>query len=291
MAVLTLAQLYNENKIFANTANVRSRIFEVEVPQGQFVMFDPVRAHRLRLAAYEVQQTTLTSGDLTNGYVTTNALTDQPAKPPDRYIPTWPDYDGYTFKVYLRLVDATYGNGAWTQAQINAVDWSNRTLQVVLPTTLPDYSGADHTLAAGDTIDIRISYAFTSGQLQLVRETPENARRWAAAEAWATSPHYLNVIDQLHESGRLRLGKHIWAPQYCLIRAYLTAPVVLDTDPTMSVTLIELFYIIKDMDEAEARFQELRRRLALPYTNLYAFYVAQLNGIAPETMLFEELEE
>ncbi len=289
MAVLTLEQLVAENKIQANTAGVRSRIIEIEVPQGQFFMFDPTRAHRLRLAAYEVQQKTLTADDISNGYVTTDPLSDQPAKPPSRYIPSYPDYDGYNFKVFIRLVDSTYGNGAWTQAQINNVDWENKTIDVKLPETLPDYAGNDHTLAENDTIDIRISYAFVSGKIQIVRETPENAKRWAAAQAWMSSPYVLNVRDQLHSSGRLILGRHIWAPQYCRICAYLTAPVVLDTDPDKSVTLIELFYTIRDMEEAEARFQELRRRLDLPYTNIYAFYVAQLNGVAPDTEIFEEL--
>jgi|Deesub1362A_J573_1020465.scaffolds.fasta_scaffold00385_26 hypothetical protein len=282
MPILTLESLVAENKIQENTANVRSLIAEMEVPQGQFIWLSLQRPHRLRLAAYEIQSHSLTADDINNGYITSDALSDQPAKPPSRYIPEWPDYDGYTFKVFLRYVDAGGNAGAWVQAQIQAVDWDNRTLQIALPTTLPDANGADHTLAEGDTVDVRISYAMSSGILQLVRETPDNARQKAAKEAWITRAHILNVRDQLHTSGRIRFDKKIWAPQHCLIRFYLTAPVTLDIDPEKSVTLFEIFYNIMDMAAAEAEYQRARiYRPELP-TNLYALYVAQLVGVAKE---------
>ncbi len=283
---ITLATLNEDGAVSANVVSQLSKIVDFHVPQGQFFALDTKRPQIVRLAAYETTTNhEITVGERSANAVVCAALTDQPVKPLDAYIPTWPDEDGYTFKVFIRHKDATYGAGPWTRATINAVDWTTKVLTIAIPATLVDYAGATHSLIATDKIDIRISYINTSGQLIWRRETPDNAATLAARTSWDVSTYILGVRDQLSEQGRLQFNTvAIWVPQQCHWRWYLNSPVAWDYDPSYSATQIEINATMIDMTKATSDWTAAMQanKLTPRYRTLYSLYLAQLAGIEQE---------
>ena len=283
---ISLASLNANGQAFANVAGQLTRVVDFQVPQGQFFALDTKRPQVVRLAARE--ETTgraISTAERTNNALDAAALADTPVQPPSRYIPTWPNVDGYTFKVFIRHRHATLGPGPWTRATINAVNWGTRVLTLALPTTLVNHAGSAHTVVAGDLIDIRISYIFAGGQLIWRRETPDNAATVTARTAWDSDTYMLGVRDQYSEGGKLITNAiAIWVPQQCHWRWYINAPVPWDFDPTLSATTIELNGAMEDMARAHAAWHSMMQAmgLATTYRTLYGLYVAQLAGIEPE---------
>lgn len=272
MPVHSLLGLAKEGQLLDNQANSRSKIIDLLVPKGQAIIFSPAAAQIFRPAAVEIQPTrTVTTDEDTANELVLPALVDTPAKPPARYIPAWPSPDGYTFKIHTAVV--TGGTrGDWVPATINSVNWNTRELTIA----------SEH--AANTLVDVRVSYAFSTGVIQLSRETPDNEQISAAKVAWTVTPQILNVRDQLHESGRVQFPVSVWAPELCRIRFYLTSPVVFDTDPVLGATMLELFHTSTDMAVVESDYQKffLEQGLTPRFANVYRFFLAQLTGEVPE---------
>jgi len=283
---ISLASLGADGLLSANIAGQLTRIMSMEIPQGQFFALDHTRPQIVRLAAFE--ETTgraITAAERTANAFDAAALRDQPVQPKAGYIPSWPSEDGYTFKVFIRLRDATLGPGPWTRARINAVAWATRVLTIALPATLVNHAGATHSVVAGNLLDVRISYINSSGHLIWRRETPENATTSAARTVWDVSTYILGVRDQFHAAGQLLFDRVvIWVPQQCLWRWYLNAPVGWDRDPVLGATQIEINANMIDMTRAQAAWMSAMaaRGLIPRYQSLYALFLAQLAGIEPD---------
>jgi len=283
MPVKTLDELVANSEIQANVPGSLSKLVEITVPRGKFLYFMGNRPQILRLNGFEVQEHTLTSDEISAGEFTTDPLTDQPCKPPASLLPTYPNVDGQIFKVFLR-----YSGGAWTQATINSVDWNNKQLTIALPETLPDADGNDHTLAADDVIEVRVSYPLSSGKILLYREAPLSERLEARKVAWQSSPYALNVRDQYDASGRWSFPALVWAPEKCRITIWVQTPVAVDIDPGLGATTISLEYVLDELARAEARYLEYYALTNRPvkYRTLYQAFLAQISGIEPESMPF-----
>ncbi len=288
-----LLSLSSKSAFTINTPNTRSKIIDIEVPQQKFLWLFPgkpiiFRPGAVEFQTYTVPATVPTEFDLT-------ALTDAPAKPPDDFIPTWPSTDGYTFKVFINLNGTP--SGPWTRATINAVNWSTKVLTIALPATLVDGSGATHTIASGDVINVRVSYAFTSGNLQFTRELPDNAMQTLQQVFYTANPGGLNQIDQYGYS-KIVLPTTVWLTDFCHLRVYLNAPVYFDigqkdstTDTTydlsMVTTKIELPVELRPLGEAQAEYAARWRApgATVKYPTLYSRLVAELAGFEPPISL------
>ena len=288
-----LLSLSSKSALSINTTNTRSKIIDIEVPQQKFFVLIPgkpiiFRPGAVEFQTYTVPATVPTEFDLT-------ALADAPAKPPDNFIPTWPSIDGYTFKVYINLNGTP--SGPWTRATINAVNWSTKVLTIALPSTLVDGTGATHTIASGDVINIRVSYAFTSGNLEFTRELPDNAVQRLARTFYTANPGGLNQVDQ-YGYAKITLPTTVWLTDFCHLRAYLNAPVYFDigqkdsvTDTTydlsMVTTKIELPVRLETMEAVQAAYSSRQQIPGVPvkYPTLYGRLVAELAGIEPPITL------
>jgi len=295
-----MAQNYLLNELVAqglvqeNVSGQRSKIIEIEVPRGKLLWWLTKKPLIFLPRVVEVQTHTLTSGEISAGEFDIDALTDTPCKPPSKFIPTWPDKDGYTFKVFIAHYDDTYGRGAWTRATINAVDWASKVLTIALPSSLPDYAGNSHNLVAADKIKVRISYAPSNASFEFARETPDNAVQTLAREFLNVGAVELQKRDPYGDS-RLQLGTTPWAVEFCLFRIYMTCDLAFDfgqiegpgdtdTDLSLTATQVIIPYSWMDLAEATARWMEYARSAGrrLEYSSLYSLFVAQLAGQVDE---------
>lgn len=286
----TLSNLVAQGLVQENVSGQRSKIAEIEVPRGKLLWWLTNKPLIFLPRVVEVQDHTVTAGEISAGEFDTAALTDTPCQPPAKFVPTWPDIDGYTFKVFIRLHDATYGNGPWTRATINAVNWSTKVLTIALPATVKDYAGADHTIEANDVLNVRISYAPSNASFEFTRETPDNAVQTLSRAFLTTGAVELQKRDPYGDS-RLQLGTTPWAVEFCLFRVYMDCALAFDfgqvdgpgdTDTDLDLTATQLIIPYSWMDLAQATAQWLSMAQVpgkqLKYSSLYSLFVAQLAG-------------